>query len=400
MVAAGVVCFVVFFRMSFFQEQLQAELAQRQSDHLRRHLRQLPHRVLDLASNDYLGLSRDERVVLAAIEAARTFGTGARASRLVSGNLAVHLQLESELARFKGCESALLFSSGFAANLGVVAGLARDKDLVFCDKRNHASLIDACRVAQGNGAIVRYYSSTQKLRALLKSSTRNAINRRLIVSDGVFSMDGDVCDGPQMFALCREFEAILVLDDAHGSGTLGATGRGTIEHFGLDKSEIELVEIGTLSKALGAQGGFVVGSQVLIDFLTNVARPFIYSTGLSPMLCGAALGALRVLDAEPERISRLRDNTTRLAFGLRGLGYEVAAHPSPILSVQIGSAHDAVALSEKLLECGVWCPAIRPPTVPQNSSRLRVTASSELTDDDIARALEAFAQCKDYIEAA
>lgn len=379
-----------------FENDLRASLAQRENDGLRRHLRAIPHRVLDLASNDYLGLARDERVIEAACEAARKYGAGARASRLVSGNLAIHTQLENEIARFKRGESALLFPSGYAANLAVVAALARDKDTIFCDKRNHASLIDACRLAQSNGAIVRYFASMEKLRKLLASrtlasSTRTSPKRKLIITDGVFSMDGDLCDLPQLFNLCREFDAILILDDAHGTGTLGATGRGTIEHFALDKSEIDVVEIGTLSKALGAQGGFVVGSQVLIDYLTNAARPFVYSTALSPMLCGAALEALRVLESEPQRLTHLRDNTTQLAFGLRHLQYEVHAHPSPILSVQIGSAKDAVALSEKLLARGVWCPAIRPPTVPTNSSRLRVTASSELTQNDIERALTAFA---------
>jgi 8-amino-7-oxononanoate synthase len=377
-----------------FQDDLRAELSQRESDGLRRTLRTLPHRVLDLASNDYLGLAKHPRVIEAAIEAAQQFGAGARASRLVSGNLSIHQQLESELARFKGCESALLFSSGYAANLAVISSLARVNDTILCDKRNHASLIDACRLAQTNGAIVRYFSTPEKLRLLLESSTRTADNRCLIVSDGVFSMDGDLCDLPQLFALCREFDAVLILDDAHGTGTLGTNGRGTIEHFELDKSEISLVEIGTLSKALGAQGGFVCGSQLLIDYLTNAARPFIYSTGLSPMLCGAASAALRVLESEPQLLTRLRDATTRLAFGLRQLGFKARAHPSPIISVQIGEAQHAVELSEKLRELGVWCPAIRPPTVPKGTSRLRVTASAALTDDDILRALNAFAQVR------
>lgn len=380
--------------MSSFDEQLQAELQAREDNHLRRHLRSLPHRVLDLASNDYLGLAKHPRVIEAAIEAAQQFGAGARASRLVSGNLSIHQQLETQIARFKGSESALLFSSGYAANLAVASSLARQGDTILCDKRNHASLIDACRLAQLNGAIVRYFSTTEKLRLLLESSTRTADNRCLIVSDGVFSMDGDLCDLPQLFALCREFDAVLLLDDAHGTGTLGATGRGTIEHFELDKGEINLVEIGTLSKALGAQGGFVCGSRLLVDYLTNAARPFIYSTGLSPMLCGAASAALRVLENELQLLTRLRDATTHLAFGLRQLGFEAHAHSSPIISVVVGEAQDAIALSETLLELSVWCPAIRPPTVPKGTSRLRVTASAALSDEEIARALGTFAQAK------
>ena len=404
--------------MSYFQEQLRDALAQRENDGLRRCLRAIPPRVLDLASNDYLGLSNDARVVEAACEAARTFGTGARASRLVSGNLPIHQQLESEIARFKICESALLFSSGYAANIGVIAALARNGDTVLCDKRNHASLVDACKTAQSNGANVRYYSNIEKLRALLQSnapvsnaprpkiqdpkprtsSTRSAQTRVLVVTDGVFSMDGDVCDLPQLFSLCREFEAVLILDEAHATGTLGTSGRGTIEHFGLDKSEIEIVEIGTLSKALGAQGGFVVGSQTLIDFLTNAARPFVYSTALSPMTCGAALQSLRVLEDEPQLLQRLRDVTRQLANGLKKIGFEARLQPSPIISVLIGDTTRALEVSQSLLELGIWCPAIRPPTVPNGTSRLRVTASATLSHADIARALTAFTKAKRVLE--
>lgn len=373
-----------------FTEQLRADLQVRSNADLRRYLRPIPNRVLDCASNDYLGLAQHPRVIEAACEAAKTFGTGARASRLVSGNFAIHQQLESEIARFKNCESALLFSSGYAANLSVISSLARDKDTIFCDKRNHASLVDACRLAQANGAIVRYFSSIEKLRKLLESSTRNTSNRKLIVSDGVFSMDGDLCDLPQLFALCREFDAVLVLDDAHGTGTLGASGRGTLEHFAQDKGGIDVVEIGTLSKALGAQGGFVVGSQILVDFLANAARPFVYSTGISPILCGAVLGALGVLRGEPQLLPRLRSATSRLASGLCELGFDAKLQPSPIISVRVGEAKEAVALSEKLLELGVWCPAIRPPTVPLGASRLRVTASSAFGDAETARVLAAF----------
>lgn len=387
--------------MSHLDLQLRQELQRRENAGLRRHLRAIPPRVLDLACNDYLGLSRHEKVVAAACEAARNFGAGARASRLVSGNNELHQQLESEIARFKKTEAALLFSSGYAANVGAISSLARRGDALFCDKRNHASLIDACKLAQTNGANVRYFVGLEKLRALLTktaqtsngrtSSTRDAA-RVFIVTDGVFSMDGDLCEWPQLVEIAREFSAVLVLDDAHGSGTLGASGRGTKEHFGVETNDVDIVEIGTLSKALGAQGGFVAGSQTLIDYLVNASRSFVYSTALNPPACGASLAALRVLEAEPQRLQRLRDVTKQLADGLRGLGFEVKLQASPILSVPMGDANRALRLSEKLLEGGVWCPAIRPPTVPQNSSRLRVAASSALSDDDIERALNAFAK--------
>jgi 8-amino-7-oxononanoate synthase len=380
--------------MSRFDDDLCLQLSQRESDGLLRRVREVPARVLDLASNDYLGLSRDQSVIEAACDAARKYGAGARASRLVSGHNELHFLLESEIARFKKGESALLFSSGYAANIGVISALARRGDLLFCDKRNHASLIDACQFAQNNGATVRYYSTTQKLRALLQlnttSSTRCADSHLFIVTDGVFSMDGDLCDWPQLVPLAREFGAVLILDDAHGTGTLGASGRGTKEHFSVENNGADIVEIGTLSKALGAQGGFVVGSQTLIDYLTNSSRSFVYSTALNPSACGAALASLRVLERESQRLQKLRDNTQILANGLSERGFDVTQQPSPILSVRIGDANRAVELSQKLLELGVWCPAIRPPTVPRNTSRLRVTASSALSQEDIARALAAF----------
>jgi 8-amino-7-oxononanoate synthase len=267
----------------------------------------------------------------------RRFGAGARASRLVSGHSPIHQQLEDELAHFKNSEAALLFSSGYAANLAVITALARTGDTILCDKRNHASLLDACRLASANGAQLRFYGSLPKLRALLEKRT-GVRNRLLIVSDGVFSMDGDVCDLPQLVALSREFEAILILDDAHGTGTLGASGRGTVEHFKLDKADLDVVEIGTLSKALGAQGGFVVGSRVLIDYLVNMARPFIYSTALAPSLCGAALQALNLVQREPQRLLRLREHTRQLALGLRTAGLDAHLQPSPIIPVIVGDA--------------------------------------------------------------
>lgn len=375
-----------------FDEHLRASLARRENDGLLRRVREVPLQVLDLASNDYLGLSRHEEIIEAACAASRKYGAGARASRLVSGHNELHSTLENEIARFKNAESALLFSSGYAANIGAISALARRGDLLFCDKRNHASIIDACKFAQNNGATVRYYSTTEKLRALLQtSSTRSDVSRVYIITDGVFSMDGDVCDWPRLVQLAREFGAVLILDDAHGTGTLGANGRGTKEHFSIDTNGVDIVEIGTLSKALGAQGGFVVGSQTLIDYLINSSRSFIYSTALNPPACGAALQALRVLEREPQRLQSLRDNTRKLAEGLRERGFDVTQQSSPILSVSVGDANRAVELSEKLLALGVWCPAIRPPTVPQNTSRLRVTASSALSDEDIEQALAAFA---------
>ncbi len=370
------------------------ELKARRAAGLRRRLGVLPAEVLDLSSNDYLGLSLHPDVVESASIAVREFGAGARASRLVSGNFQIHAQLESELAAFKKCDAALVFPSGYHANLAVVNSLSRRGDTIFCDKRNHASLIDACFLASARGVKVRFYDSLGKLQQLLESPLHAA---RLIVSDAVFSMDGDIAPIPELLNLANTFDATLILDDAHGTGVLGATGRGALEHFQTPNHKLQnanLVQVGTLSKALGGQGGFVVSEQILIEWLINTARSFIYTTGLNPAACGAARASLQIIEREPQRLKRLKEVTEKLARGLVELGFDVREQPTPILPVIIGDAKSAVALSEKLLEQNVWCPAIRPPTVPKNSSRLRVTASADLSDDDITHVLNAFKKCR------
>ena len=376
-------------KSSFF-DALNDELRQRESQHMRRSLRAVSPALLDLSSNDYLGLSRHPKVVKAACEAIQTFGTGARASRLVSGHLDVHAELESALAGFKNSESALVFSSGYAANLSVISALSNSETAIFCDKRNHASLIDGCRLATSYGARVRYYSSPEKLQTLL---TRDVSTRTVVVSDTVYSMDGDIADVPQLVELSERFGAILLLDDAHGVGTLGETGQGALEHFAISPRE-NIIQVGTLSKALGAQGGFVVASKTVTDWMVNAARPFIYSTGLAPSCAAAALAALRVLESQPDLVNQLRAVTQKLAAGIAELKLDVRAHPTPIIPVVFGDAGDAVSWSEKLCEAGVWCPPIRPPTVPRGTSRLRVTASAALRDEQIETALRAFEKVK------
>jgi 8-amino-7-oxononanoate synthase len=374
-------------------EWRRGELQARREAGLQRTLRVLPPDILDLASNDYLGLARHSEVLQAACEAIKDYGAGARASRLVSGNTEIHEQLESALARFKKCEAALVFPSGYHANLAVVTALARPRDLVCCDKRNHASLIDACLLAQARGARVRFYDSLSKLRPLLERSTLQAA--RLIVTDAVYSMDGDLAPLPELLQIASEFDATLILDDAHGTGTLGTYGRGTLEHFtqsSIINRPSSIVQIGTLSKALGSQGGFVCGSKALIEWLVNAARPFIYTTGLNPASCGAALQSVKIIEREPQRLQRLHKVKVQLTRGLSTLGFDAREQPSPILPAIVGEAARAVELSEKLLQRGLWCPAIRPPTVPQNSSRLRVTANAELSDADVARVLQAFSE--------
>ena len=396
--------------------ELQTELDARAANYLSRQLQRAPDTALDLASNDYLGLAHHPRVIEAAQMAAAKYGAGARASRLVSGSYDLIEQLESALARFKNTEAALVFSSGYAANLGVITALCDDGSALFCHKRNHASLLDACNLAK---APTRFWESSDKLRVLLENSSAR---RKIIVCDGVFSMDGDLCDLPSLLDLANEFDAIIVLDDAHGTGTLGATGRGTAEHFGVGKSDgagwspggakavpssnrangklaagkgasaslPNLVTLGTLSKALGSQGGFVCGPRVLIDYLIGAARSFVYSTGLNPPAVGAALAALRIIEAEPEWVQRCRDNAQFLARELAALGFEIAPQASPIAPIFAADSAAALQLSARLLERGLWCPAIRPPTVKR--PRLRLTSNASWDDATLARIVAGFGE--------
>lgn len=367
-------------------DELSLALRQKEAPGLRRHLRAVPDGVLDLASNDYLGLARHPEVIEAACSAVREFGCGARASRLVSGHTILHEQLEQELAILKGCEAALVFPSGYQANVAVITALARRGDIIFCDKRNHASLIDACRLASAQGATVRYYDSTERLNGLLGSYGKKRRKERFfIVSDTVYSMDGDLAALARLSHSAVFFGAVLILDDAHATGILNTVDK--VQNAGV-------IWIGTLSKALGSQGGFVATSQIGVDWLLNTARPFAYSTGLSPANCGAALKALEIVHREPQRQQRLREVTHQLASGVCDLGYEARLHLSPIIPIIVGEATHAVKLSELLLQHGLWCPAIRPPTVPQGASRLRLTANAALDDETIDRVLKIFAQVK------
>ncbi len=386
--------------------ELQRELDKRAAAHLTRELRRVPDGALDLASNDYLGLAVHPRVIEAAQSAAAKFGAGARASRLVSGHYELVEELESELARFKNCEAALVFSSGYAANIGVITALCNHETALFCHKRNHASLLDACALAKSP---TRFWESNEKLRALLASSHAG---RKLIVCDGVFSMDGDLCDLPAIVELGHEFDAIIILDDAHGTGTLGAGGRGTAEYFKIEaglthpsnQSTLEelppigrvrqprsrnIVTLGTLSKALGSQGGFVCGPRVLIDYLVGAARSFVYSTGLNPPAVGAALQALRIIQNEPEHVQKCRTNAAWLYRELSALGYDVAPQISPILPVFAQSSETALQLSARLLERNLWCPAVRPPTVKR--ARLRLTSNASWNEADLERIIAGFA---------
>jgi 8-amino-7-oxononanoate synthase len=329
--------------------------------------------VVNFSSNDYLGLSSHPQVIAAATEALNVYGAGARASRLVTGNSPVHEELEAELARFKGTEAALVFSSGYLANVGVIQVLSRRADgstvPVFMDKLSHACIVDGA-LATGKWRTFAH-NDVGALRGLLEGARSAASPRALVVTEGVFSMDGDVAPIAELLALCQEFDALLVIDDAHGTGTIGDGGRGTLSHFGI-AARPRVIQIGTLSKALGSQGGFVAASQVIVDLLINRARTFIFDTGLAPTAAAAALAALRVLQAEPGRVGRLQSKAAELR--------KLLGHPdrvTPIIPHIVGDAEAAVELSRRLLEAGYLVSAIRPPTVPPGTSRLRIAMSSE-----------------------
>ena len=343
--------------------------------------------VILMAANDYLGLATHPALKQAAIDAVVRFGVGSGASRLISGTLPPHAALETALARFKGTEASLVFGSGYLANIGLIPALAGTGDLILADRLCHASLIDGCRLSGANFRVFRHRDLAH-LEQLL--SGRKARRPTLIVTDGVFSMDGDLAPLPDLIALAERHDARLLVDDAHGTGVMGKTGRGTLEHFGVE-SRLPF-QMGTLSKALGGSGAYVAGPSPLIQYLVNHARSFIYTTAPPPAAAAAARAALDVIRNEPERRTRLWTNRQRGVEGLVGLGYRIADTASPIVPVLIGQADQALRLAERLLQLGVFAPAIRPPTVPEGTSRIRTTLSSEHRPEHLDQALAAFRQ--------
>lgn len=341
--------------------------------------------VLLLASNDYLGLAMHPEVIQASVEATQRFGAGAGAARLISGSLPPHQDLESALAQFKGTEAALTFSSGYLANIGTIPALIEQGGLVLADRLCHASLIDGCRLSPADFRVYRH-NDTNHLQSLL--AKRRRARRTLIVTDGLFSMDGDLAPLPELSRLAQAYEADLYIDDAHGTGVMGPHGRGTAEHFGLD-TEIPF-QMGTLGKAFGSSGAYLAGSSTLIRYLINTSRSFIFTTAPPPSSAAAAITALRVIQREPERRARLWANRERLFLGLTQLGFSLAPSVSPIMPILVGNAETALSFAERLFAEGVYAPAIRPPTVPDATSRIRVTVTSEHTSSHIDYALTAF----------
>ena len=338
-------------------------------------------------TNDYLGLANHPAVKEAAKKAVDEHGAGAGASRLVAGTLPIHSQLEKALATLKGAESSLAFGSGYLANIGVISALMRQGDIIYSDELNHASIVDACRLSRA-AVKVFPHRDIRALGNMLAGET--ARGRRLIVTDGVFSMDGYIAPLPELAEAASEFDCHLMVDDAHATGVVGPGGKGTAAHFGLE-GRID-IQMGTLSKALGSYGAFVAGSRKLMDYLINRSRSFIFTTALPPASAAAALEALSVIEREPERRSRLWRNASLLKEGLASVGFDVGSSDTFIIPVIIGGARECVGMAEALLDEGVFAQAIRPPTVPEGASRLRVVPTSEHSTADVEFALGAFAR--------
>jgi 8-amino-7-oxononanoate synthase len=335
---------------------------------------------LSFCSTDYLGLANDPRVKEAARTAVEKYGWGAGSSRLISGTTRLHRELEERLAQFHRAENCITFATGYMANLGTISALVAAGDAVIIDRLNHASIIDGCRLSGAKMLVYRHASATSLENVL---SGAHGFNRKLIVTDTVFSMDGDICPLPDIVTLAKRYNAMLMVDEAHAVGVMGESGRGVVEYFGLE-GQVEVV-MGPLSKALGGIGGYIVGSNDLITYLQNKSRSFMYTTAPPPAACAAAMAALDIIEKEPEKRQRLWENVNYLKKNLAALHLDTTNSASQIVAVIIGEAEKAVAKSKKLFNRDILIPAIRPPTVPKGTSRLRIMVMSEHKGEDIDR---------------
>ncbi|MDE3158447.1 MAG: glycine C-acetyltransferase [Acidobacteriota bacterium] len=342
--------------------------------------------VINLASNNYLGLTTHPKLREAALEAVRKFGVGSGAVRTISGTMSLHLELEERIAAFKHAKACVVFQSGFAANAGTVAAILGPEDHIISDELNHASIIDGCRLSR---AKIHVFPHKDTLAAgNILTELDRAAGRKLLISDGVFSMDGDIGPLPGLTAAAEKHGAIMMVDDAHSSGVLGRNGRGTIDHFGLH-GRVQ-VQVGTLSKAIGVLGGYVCGSRDLIEFLYHRARPFLFSTSHPPAVAAACLAAFDVLEQEPERIQNLWNNTKYFKAGLTSSGFDTGMSETPITPVIVGEPKLAHELSRLLFEEGVLATGIGFPTVPKGKARVRTIVTATHTQEELDRALEAF----------
>ena len=343
-------------------------------------------KVLNMCSNNYLGFGNHPRLRAAARQAIEEYGVGPTAVRSIAGTMRLHRQLEERLAAFKKVEATLSFQSGFTSNQAIIPILVGDTDTIFSDELNHASIIDGCRLARGKTIRYRHGDATS-LESMIR---QHGAGRKLIVTDGVFSMDGDLAPLPDIVEVAERYEAIVMVDDAHGEGVIGSHGRGIADHFGLH--ERVDIEVGTLSKAFGVVGGYIAGSRLLVEFLQQKARPFLFSSAATPADVAACLAAVEILEESDEAVRQLWDNTDYFKNRMRGLGFDLGRSQTPIIPVMIGSAKEASAISRKLFQEGIFAMPIGFPTVPHGQARIRVMISATHTRQDLDFAIERFAQ--------
>jgi glycine C-acetyltransferase len=343
--------------------------------------------VINLASNNYLGLASHERLKRAASEAALELGAGSGAVRTISGTMTLHIELERRFAQFKHAEAALMFQSGFTANAGTVAAILGKDDVIVSDRLNHASIVDGARLSRAEIKVYEHRDVDHADRLL--QATKRPGRRQLLITDGVFSMDGDIAPLPDLVELAERHEAVMMIDDAHASGVLGRGGAGTVDHFAMH-GRVD-VQVGTLSKAIGVLGGFIAGPQHLIEWLQNRGRPFLFSTSAPPAVAAACLEALDVIRDEPERLERLWSNTRAFKRGLHDLGFDTGASETPITPVLTRDEETTQAFARQLFEHGVFTPAIVFPTVAKGAARVRTIVTADHTEEDLRQALDTFA---------
>jgi glycine C-acetyltransferase len=341
--------------------------------------------VVNLSSNNYLGLTTHPKLRERALEATRRYGVGSGSVRTIAGTMEIHVELERRLAEFKQTEAVVVFQSGFAANAGTVSAILTEHDVVVSDELNHASIIDGCRLSRATIKVFPHKDADAARRIV---RTLPASQRKLLITDGVFSMDGDLGPLNDLCGVAEEFGCIMMVDDAHASGVFGKNGRGTIDHFNVH-GRVD-VQVGTLSKAIGSLGGYVAGSRALIDFLCHRARPFLFSTSHPPAVAAASIAAIDVLLEEPGIIDRLWDNTRLFKSGLRALGFNTGVSESPITPVIVGDGALAMKLSDRLFEEGVFAQGIGFPTVARDKARVRTIVTATHTQDELQFALDRF----------
>ncbi|MEK6646510.1 MAG: 8-amino-7-oxononanoate synthase [Candidatus Firestonebacteria bacterium] len=339
---------------------------------------------ISFSSNNYLGLANYPYLKSKSIEAIGKYGCGAGASRLISGNLKIYEELEDKIAKFKNTKSSLVFPTGYMANIGAITSLVDAKDAVIIDHLNHASIIDACKQS-GAKILVYSHKDLNQLEKILKRYIN--FRRRLIITDTIFSMDGDIAPLPEIVKLAKQNDAMLMIDDAHGTGVLGKNGKGALEYFGIDEKSVDVV-MGTLSKAIGSLGGFVAGSFELIDYLRNKARSFIYTTALPAGVCGAAIAGIEMIEKEKKLNEKLWNNTKYLLGKLKEHKLNTLDSETPIIPILIGDTEKTLDIAKELFENGIFVPAIRPPTVPNGTSRLRISLTSGHTKEHLDKLIE------------